>query len=261
MIQGCDLLVGSVDHFLEEAEVTLGRLRSLGFLDLMPAYLLLGDKEPNLEGVRVIHRRRPGTWSSELREGLLQLDKPYVLFWLDDFVPLRTAPLDEIVGLIRAFMAAGGNYLRLNRTPAGHGPRAFAGAREILPGEVYRTSTIFSVWRRETLLGLIRDEESAWQFELVGSRRSDGVGGFYASENDLIEHVNLVVKGLVDPRAERVLLKHGVGLRNIARRRMVYWELALLRLKEFRSRIFELLPWGIRRSIRDRFSTNLRPAS
>src|SRR5712664_2666661 len=92
-IDDCDLLVCSTDKFVAESMVTIGQLKRLGIASMFRCFLLLGDLNPETEGFNVLNRHAAGSWSSELRDGLKQLERPYVLLWLDDFVPLDTAPL------------------------------------------------------------------------------------------------------------------------------------------------------------------------
>jgi hypothetical protein len=191
-----------------------------------------------------------------LRDGLLQLRKPYVFLWLDDLVPLRMDHLATIKVLISRLISCQGNYLRVNPSPPAHGHEVLPGMREIRPGEIYRTATVYSVWRRETLLSLLRSEETAWQFEFAGSARSDSLGGFYASTRELVPFVNLVVKGLVDPCAERTLLSEGVQLWTLKRPRMNAIQLAGHRIRGARARALTLVPWQVRRALRNQFSTN-----
>jgi hypothetical protein len=258
MIRDCDLLVCSSDGFLAESLVTIEQIKRLGLAELFDIHLLVGDQHVEVDGVQVLNRKHPGTWSSELKEGLDQLQKTYVLLWLDDFPPLNIYSIENIRDYLVWLSNIDGNYLRLNPTPAGHGKLVRSGIREILPGEIYRTSTIYSVWRRTMLQDLLNECESAWQFELQGSSRSDHFNGFYASEYPLITGVNLVVKGLVDPRAERTVESLGISLSSVKRRRMTTLELNHLKLKELRSKILNLFPWRMRRFIRNRFATNLR---
>lgn len=252
----CDLLVTSTDSFLPEAMVTIGQLKRLGLASQFDCHLLLGEAAPTIEGFKVLNRQHPGTWSSELRDGLEQLAKPYVLLWLDDFPPLAVSSVDEIMELIERFVAAKGNYLRLNPTPAGNGSEVFSGVREIKPGELYRTSTVYAVWRREVLLQVLDHSETAWQFEFAGSLRSDRHAGFMASDRQHVDFVNLVIKGLIDPRAEARLRQAQVDVSGLVRPRMDTAQLRKLRLAEIRSRVLTLLPWQLRTQVRYLFSTN-----
>lgn len=243
----CDLVLVSTDRFLEEARITAGRLQQMGLAARFDCSLTLGEADPEIDGFRLLRRDAAGTWSSELRSCLEQLTKPYALLWLDDCVPVWTAPPDEIIALIDRAIAADADYLRLNPLPRARGARAWPGATVILPGEHYRTSTVFCLWRRARLLELLRDEESAWEFEYLGSARSDPFPEFFSADSEHVRHVNLVVKGLIDPRAEAALNRIGVRTSGLSRRRMAPRELWGLRFKEARSLAFALLPWRLQR--------------
>ena len=47
-------------------------------------------------------------------------------------------------------------------------------------GAPYRTSAQSAIWRKSSLESLLVDGESIWEFEVLGSRRSDALEGFYA---------------------------------------------------------------------------------
>lgn len=255
----CDLLVVSTDRYLSEAALTISQLKKIGIAHRFDCHLLLGEVQAEFEGFEVLRRKHRGTWSSELRDGLLQLKKPYVLMWLDDLTPISVRSADKIVDLIDKLIEEGGNYLRLCPTPLGNGPVAFAGVRRVLPGELYRTSTVLVAWRRDALLELLDDGETAWQFEFAGSIRSDNIAGFFACETPQVEFVNLVIKGLVDPRAEKMLQRHGIDTKTITRDRMSSATVWTLRFKEFRSKLLKLVPWQFRTRLRHIFSTNPSP--
>lgn len=261
MHQFCDLLITSTDVFLPEALLTIGQLEKLGFTQRFSCHLMMGEQRPVITNVRLLNRLKKGTWSSELREALLQLQKPFVLLWLDDFIPLSSLPLSQIIEMVDSFIAKDGNYLRLNPSPPGNGQISFKAAREILPGEIYRASTIYAIWRREVLLSLLDDKESAWQFEFSGSRRSDRYRGFYSSDVVNIDCINLVIKGLMDPRAEKKLISNGISTAGILRKRMSKQRVIYLQFLEFRSLLLNLLPWKWRAYVRGFFSTDLKTQS
>lgn len=262
--RSCDLLVGSCDACVSEARVTIAQLKALKIAERFAMSVSLGEREIGCDGVRVVRHARPGTWSSELSQALSQLERPYVLFWLDDFVPTSVTSLERLDDLVSWASRAGVNYLRLNPTPRGSGAITAPHIREVSRGEYYRTSTILSIWRRSMLMDLLDASESAWQFEVAGSARSDRFDGFFAHDTAVVETVNLVVKGLVDPRAERVLEDRGIDLSHLDRPRMTRSQLNMLRAQEARSRVLSCLPWQMRRAIRAiraRFGTDLRAAA
>lgn len=217
---------------------------------MLPGFLLLGDRRDTVDGFTTLNRRAPGTWSSELRDGLLQLTRPYVLLWFDNLVPVSIGSLDALRAAVAFCARRDADYLRLNPRPPASGPEVEPGIVQVRPGELYRTSTILAIWKRARLLELLDDRESPWQFEIDGAARSDRHAGFYARREPLIDFVNLVDRGLIDPRAERRLNAHGVTLADNPRRRMTAYELTRLRLRDWRWLAFRLLPWRWRRPLR-----------
>jgi hypothetical protein len=251
MIKNCDLLVTSTDSFLNEALITISQLKKTGLADLFDCHLLLGDQRPVVSGFTVINRSTKGTWSSELKEALISLKKPYVVLWLDDFTPIERPSIPKIERKINHLINISGNYLRLNPTPRAMGSTNWLKLREILPGEAYRASTICSVWKRDVLLSLLDASENAWQFEVNGSYRSDRFSSFYASDETLIDVINLVVKGHLDPRAVKVLESKGISYKTILKRPMLsFLSLTYLRLKEIRSKFFNYAPWRLKRTLK-----------
>lgn len=258
MIDSCDLLVASCDSYLAAARITLGQIEALGIGGIFPVTVALGDERPRFRAARVVNRLQPGTWSSELGEALGQLQRDYVLLWLDDFVPIAVPSLEKLENVVRWAIASEAEYLRLNPTPRGQGPLLAPGVRRIPQGAIYRTSTILSVWRREVLMDLLKKEESAWQFELVGAERSDRFPRFFAHDEELVSCVNLIIKGRVDPRAERTLVARGVSLDDLKARRMTWSEVAAFRMKGVRASLLRLIPWRLRRWLRSLFDTDLK---
>ncbi len=116
------------------------------------------------------------SWSQTLARGLERVSSRYVLLILDDF--FLTAPVDTaFVKRLHAVMVAkGAAYLRLAPNPAADTPCAdMPEIGTIGKGAPYRTSLQMAFWDRSALLGLLRSEESAWDFEIKGSRRSDAM--------------------------------------------------------------------------------------
>jgi len=258
LFNDCALLITSTDRYLTEAKLTISQLRSLGLLQFFDSYLLLGDSTPVIDDVKVLNRKKKGTWSSELRDGLLQLTEQYVFLWLDDFVPLKIHSIDSILEAISFLKTQSGSYIRLNPTPMGNGAFFELGFNEITKGELYRASTILCVWKKDVLLKILDDRETAWQFEFLGSNRSNEFDGFYARSFECIEAVNLVIKGRLDPRALTMLERRGISVLELSRVKLSSVQMVQLKSRELRSRILHAMPWKLRRKIRHLFSTNLK---
>jgi hypothetical protein len=188
-------------------------------------------------------------WSANLRKALAELPQKYVLLVIDDLFPTARIDTTKILELMTE--VGDFNYLRLNPHP---GPRRTLSARvgHVPSGDIYRTSTVYSVWRRQVLGELLRDDESAWQFELNGSARSDHFDRWYASREWLVPYVNLVVKRKLDPLALRKLRGMGIDVRS-TRTRMTIPETSVLFFRALRSWVFAKLPWQVQRRLRGNF--------
>ncbi len=113
-------------------------------------------------------------WSSNLKKMLEVLPSDGVLLLQEDFLidrPVHTKRVSQLIEYAAARQAA---CLRLMPIP---GPdEACADHPElglIRQGAEYRISLQAAWWRKESLAGILRIGESPWQFERLGSRRSD----------------------------------------------------------------------------------------
>lgn len=208
-------------------------------------------------GFDVVRAAVDGGWCANLRDALTRIDARYVLLWIDDLVLVDRVATDAVHAAIAWALAEQVDYLRLNPSPRGWGePVADRAIRHVPPGALYRTSTVCALWRRESIVRLLDPRETAWQLELAGSARSDALPAFYASERQLLPVANLVLKGRVDPRAARRVLR-ATGL-SIASPRMVLSRAQTWRehLMDLRSRMLKGMPGPWQRAIRDFFIAN-----
>ena len=96
-----------------------------------------------------------------------------MILLLEDFFLSAGVRNEEIFSLLTILDGLGGTVLRLFPRP---GPdKALQGVENV--GRIdraapYRVSTQPAIWRRERLLGLLNDRESAWEFEWNGTDRS-----------------------------------------------------------------------------------------
>ncbi len=191
-------------------------------------------------------------WSSNLKKAVSVIDEENILLMLDD------APLSEEVDSVvfneiyRAFLDQGMNYINLKSSPA---PQETIDDLygELGPGLLYRTSLAPTIWKKSILLQILKDGESAWQFEINGSRRSDLLAGFYSTKSPAFKYLHCVVKGKIDLRAAKILEESGeiMGLDfpKMGRPQFVY-----IRIQEFRSFIFKcLVPDVFQRRVRSIF--------
>ena len=109
---------------------------------------------------------------------------------------------------------------------------------------MYCTSTVMTLWRRSVLLELLDPRETAWEFEIRGTERSESCDGFYVARKPTFDVINTIGRGRWSRRAIRRVRRLGVepglsarGIQTMA----AEWK---GRLMEFRSAPLRLLRPG-----------------
>lgn len=159
-----------------------------------------------------LHAADHKNWSSRAVEHLRQLDSPYVLMMLEDYMLDR--PVDNtILGKLVTFMDRYELHaIRLFPDPPPM--RAMPGVPLIGfqgEGQLNRTSTHATIWRRESLLAIIHPGESLWEFEINGSVRSNRfAGGICGCWAPAVHYVMAIGTGRWFRRALRSLARDGI---------------------------------------------------
>jgi len=208
-------------------------------------------KNVDIENVEVIHLRDGYiSWSDLLIKTLKLVNEDYVLIFFQDLFLIGYVDNDKILKVINWMDSIGANYVRLNPSPK---PDRYYNDMVgiIAKGSVYRASTMFSVWKKDVLLDLLRPKEDAWGFEIKGSERSDKYDGFYCTWDKYFKYVNGVVKGKWERRALRKIQGLGVEVDLKKRKVMDIFENLRFYLKEKRTGLFlSLMPSKYRRKAR-----------
>jgi hypothetical protein len=195
------------------------------------------------------------TWSANVKKALNKIDEDYVLTTFDDLFFKEKIDNDRVNNLFNLFIRYHMNYLRLNPTPIPHGKIIDDGMRTICKGEIYRSSAVLAIWKKDVLIDILNDEENAWQFEILGSKRTDKYDDWYSCTDYNIPYYNLVIKGLYERSAYYKLIRGGV---NLSESRLIMSDLDSFknRFFEIRSKLFfSLIPYYIQRRIREVFTT------
>ena len=216
-------------------------------------YLLTNNLTPVFSKVSVIAIGEDKTWSANIINAISHIGQKYVMIFIDDLILYQHLDVDLIHKTIANFLASDGEYLRLNPTPAGKHDGRFV---NVIPsGDIYRSSTVFSIWRKDVLLDVLKPSENAWEFEITGASRTDSYKKWFASSEWLVPYLNLVIKGKVDPLALHRLKIAGLEYSS-DRQIMSPFEIVLRLLKQMRSHILNLLPRRLQRSIRQLFNAS-----
>jgi len=126
------------------------------------------------------------------------------------------------VTLAQTMADSGWGYLRLFAAPGAETTTQSVGGLPVgplAPGAPYRVSLQLAFWTKDVFHSLLQPGESAWQLELIGSRRSDSLTQpFYSLARDTLElcpvpyFCTAVEKGRWVPGALRLLKAEGLSV-------------------------------------------------
>lgn len=120
-------------------------------------------------------------WTSGVRKMVETLDSEYVLIMLEDFFIRKPVDTKRVVFYVNLLKELGGDLLRL-RPPIYRPFLRVNGCfhlAQFMKGAPYIVSLQPTVWKKVRLLSIMRDGESAWEFELKGTRRCNREFGKY----------------------------------------------------------------------------------
>jgi len=211
-----------------------------------PLKIYLGTNflEPDLKTFQTLAIGSESSWSDYILKCLDNIDEEYVLLTFDDVFWASNIDNNKLVPLIDQAMKERWNYLRFHPSPRGRSHFS-SGLSYLDPGAQYRTSTALALFKKDVFISLLDRSETAWDFEIKGSRRSDHLDNFYVSREKILPYINLVVKSKVDTFAAKKLRRQGISLANLA--------LVDMRLSQAISRKIYTLAYAVYRRIRDRF--------
>jgi hypothetical protein len=213
-----------------------------------PIYLVCNNAEYRSPGVTTIAVGPDRSWSDTLLAALRSIPEEYVLLWIDDHFVSRPVKAEEILAAVKAFQKVSGNYLRLQSLPKPNARfNSYFGI--VQKGAIYRTSTVASLWKKSVLAQLLKPGESAWDFEILGTVRSNNYDGFYSVWHDCFQIENLLIKGRIWPASQRRIERSLGRPLNLGRPAMSRAEEAVFFLRIICNRILVSMPRRLARVI------------
>jgi hypothetical protein len=212
-------------------------------------YLLSNTINSSFPNVRNILTGKDISWSDNLKKALDDIEENYVLLIIEDLYLYNIVQTDRVLRVIDWAICSDANYVRMN--PLTMADKAFNDLVGIVSeGTIYRTSTVMSLWNKEVLHELLKPGESAWDFEVYGSIRSDKYDRFYATWQNYFPILNTIIKSKWNRFALYKLRKIGVYPDLSRRRVMTVEESAAFLLKRFRTMILKVVPSRFRRGLK-----------
>ncbi|MCP4345827.1 MAG: hypothetical protein GY795_09910 [Desulfobacterales bacterium] len=195
------------------------------------------------------------SWSHGLLKMIEQVETPYVILMLEDFFLQETVDTDSVIKCINTLKNLDGHMLRLIPRPGpdkGVADHPFLGY--IKPDASFRVSTQGTLWRKSALLSLIREGESAWEFELNSTERSrNQKNGYYCVWKPVLTYKHHVVERGKWFRSEaRKFGAMDIGCDFSRRAVMSVYETYMWHVGKLLSFPKNMIPWGFRQKIKER---------
>ncbi len=225
-----------------------------------PYQIYLGSvrKKFNHSRVKMLYAKVHSNWSSRAIEHLSQIKSTYVLLMLEDYMLSKKVNTEEISSLLELMDTYDLNALRLYPDPLpsrGMSGQPNIGFQDM--GQLNRTNTHATIWRREALLDLIRPGESLWEFEINASIRSNNKypGSICGVWKPAIDYYMAIGKGKWFRSALRKLAKEGI-FPNLSLRpaETPYTEVKSFILKWLGKPVRAILPLHVRQQLKRFFS-------
>jgi len=243
-IHNLDILVISCDSYSDVWDTFFKSFHKQWSTCPLKLNLLANNKFYDSHLVNTIKVGKDISWSDNLLRGIQDLNNDYILILLEDLF-LKNKISNNYFNQISNWINENDpNYLRLCIS---HKPNYF----DELIGKIpqitpYKTSTMPCIWKKSVLEDLLKEGESAWDFEIMGSKRAYKYDGFYAVYNDFITYKNGIIKGKWRRSIVKKNNNYGLKIKDLSRPIMTLREEYKYSFRKFRSVLFNKFPNRLR---------------
>jgi hypothetical protein len=214
-----------------------------------PVYLQTNALDFDCEIItNVIKVGEDNSWSEDLLQSLSYLEQyDYVLLMMEDMFLNRKVSNTQILSVLDDFFNVNGNFITLINEP-NYDKKFSENFGIISPGAMYRSTATAALWRKKVLVDILRENETAWDFEKKGSIRTDQYDGFYAVVNNCFSFFHGVVKGQWTMHAVKEFNKIGLDIdfstRKVFSSRTSFFRVLYIYIRKF---VLMIVPFKYRR--------------
>ena len=216
-------------------------------------YLGTNFKDPNLSIFEALKIGNENSWSDNLFKCLNKIKEEYIILIFDDVFLYKKINTEKITSIVDEAVIKNWSYLRLSPRPK-FDRYVSKNIGIINKNRLYRTSTAWALFKKDVLIDLLDKKESAWDFEIKGSERSNKYNDFYSVDVEILPYLNGVVKGKWVNKVYRHLKKENFDVSDKNIKKMNFYESILFEFIKIRSYFFEyLVPKSLKLPIRKMF--------
>jgi|GEM_PF-1056846 len=186
-------------------------------------------------------------WSGRLLDSLKQIKDPFIFFVLDDMWLTQSIDDAAMANAVRLLRQDDIGVIRLSQDSVKKKEyTANPDYLEVPFGEPYRLNTGPALWKKEYLISVLDQSESAWEFEWLSSHRE--ISKKYrvlSSKNTLYTFfgdAGVISRGKYDPTVLKFASEHGITI-DVSKRSVKTKKEMLL--THFKSGIYNIYPKGI----------------
>lgn len=175
---------------------------------------------------------KDNSWSDMMAKTIKNIKEDYILLTFDDLFFYKKINTKKIQEEVEKAIALNANYFQL--TPSISRTRKVSETiKEKLKNTKYRNGTVWSLWKKEVLLDLLKKEETAWDFEIKGNKRCNEYNNFFSSSKELVPYLNGVIKGVWVKDVLKKIKKQGIEIDLTKRKVMTNYEYGVYKIKAF----------------------------
>ena len=243
------ILISSCDKFSDTWDIVTNSIQKYWLDCPFQIKIITNKKDYNNGSVRSLKIGEDISWSSNLIKAVKSTDADYVFMWLDDvFLSdfVDNYKINEIINFLQTNSPA---FLRIRPNPK---PDKIIKENFgiIFPESLfYRVSIFASFWRKDALIDLLKEEESAWQFELEGSKRSSRYKDFYVYTQKVFNYIHGIEKGKWKADAVKWLNKNNYKVDFSTRKIMSNASFVIYFIGYFKNLLINLFPGKYRHKV------------
>lgn len=210
-LNDCGILVLSTDTYRDVWELFFKQFKRAWPHCSFPIYLGSNTcAEVSAENVTVLLSGEDLDWSTSFRNILEQVPQSMLLVLLEDLIIAEEVNEQAINSEFELMRVKDLHHIQItNNLKADYS--CDSEHMYIAKQAPYRIN-VCGFWRRETLLRLLIDGETPWNFEIMGSYRSAYLDGFVRSTAHPLKLINLIEKGSILPTSVRQLKNYKIDL-------------------------------------------------
>ena len=194
----CSLLVSSCDKYSDLWVPFFQCLDLYWSQRQLNTFILCESKRSDIDGIKFINSgKKAANWSSNLKYALEKIETKYVCLMLEDFFLRSLVDHSKFMYCLNFADINNADMIRLLKKPTLYSKQKISDKliSKLNIHAPYRVSCQASLWNRETLISLLEPGETAWEFEINGSKRSKNRNlQFYATKKSVLTYFHHVVE-------------------------------------------------------------------